>query len=75
MTEKIISSLAFETVRHVFSGMGGGGAPHDEHPAVRLKNLLPDEIKGFLSLWEKRAEESGLADVKVIIAHVQTAPA
>ncbi len=66
MTEKIISTLAFETVKHVFSGLVGREASHDVHPAVRLKNLLPDEIKSFLSLWEIRAEGSGIGGVTVL---------
>ena len=70
MTDEIIASLAFNTVRHVFSGViGEEEGAGQEHPAVRLKNLTHEEIKHFLAFWEEKSEELGLSGVQIVIAH------
>ncbi|PQE01762.1 hypothetical protein CYL16_06860 [Mycobacterium sp. EPG1] len=69
-TVRIIARLAYETARQMFrDSAGSGGSDEAEQPALRLKNLLKEEVEELLRQWDSRSGADGLAIVRLVLAH------
>jgi DNA segregation ATPase FtsK/SpoIIIE, S-DNA-T family len=69
MTANLIATLAYETARQILTDsyvVQDGG--ETDQPALRVKNLLKEEVEELLHLWASRAEADGLGAVRVVLA-------
>jgi S-DNA-T family DNA segregation ATPase FtsK/SpoIIIE len=69
-TVRIVARLAYETARQMFcESPGDEGTDESEQPALRIKNLLKEEVEDLLRQWDSRSVADGLAAVQIVLAH------
>jgi S-DNA-T family DNA segregation ATPase FtsK/SpoIIIE len=70
MTANVVAKLAYETARAMFDdSRKRQGKQKPEKLALRLKNLLPEEVEELLDIWTSEAEGDELGIVRLLLAH------
>ena len=62
MTSEIIARATYDAVADAFQHSDSG------RPCIRIKDLQPSEIASLLSVWKEQAGNSGLDQIRVVVA-------
>ena len=63
MSAFIVANTAFQIIKNAFSRNGNSA-----HQCFRIKNLLADEIRELVRLWDESAATSGLGSARLVVA-------